>query len=61
LDVHNKTITVCVLLIDAKGVIRQQIRTFGTMTCDLLAMSDWLTAEEVRLSGWAAPRGNRGR
>lgn len=47
LDVHSKTITVCVRRMDAKGTICQEIRTFGTMTHDLLALNDWLTAEGV--------------
>jgi transposase len=39
LDVHAKTVVAC-LIKDGK----KQTRTFSTMTDDLLALSDWLTA-----------------
>jgi transposase len=38
LDVHKKTVVACVRL----GSGTQETRTFGTMTTDLLALSDWL-------------------
>ena len=41
LDVHAKTVVAC-LIRDGK----KQTRTFSTMTDDLLALSDWLTAAE---------------
>ena len=41
LDVHKKTIAACVLRLEGKTKNRQQ-RTFGTMTRDLLSLSDWL-------------------
>jgi transposase len=44
LDVHKKTVVVCVLIPDGQGGWGQEIRTFGTMTVDLLALSDWLLA-----------------
>jgi transposase len=47
LDVHKKTVVACVRRIDATGPARQEIRTFGTMTCDLLALSDWLAEQGV--------------
>ena len=37
LDVHKKTVVARVRRIDAAGQARQEIRTFGTMTGDLLA------------------------
>ncbi len=40
LDVHKKSITAC--LLTPKG---KEIKTFGTMTDDLLEMADWLVAE----------------
>jgi transposase len=40
IDVHAQTALVCLLKDDAKTV-----RTFSTMTDDLLALLDWLTAE----------------
>ena len=42
LDVHQKTIVACVRLSQPQGGIVEQVRTFGTMTGDLLDMSDWL-------------------
>ena len=43
LDVHKKTVVACVLVTDAEGVVQRRVRTFGTMTADLLALSDWLS------------------
>lgn len=37
LDVHKKSVTACLITPDGK-----EIRTFGTMTPDLLEMGDWL-------------------
>ena len=42
LDVHKKVIAACVLLSDERGRKRRELRTFGTMTRDLLALADWL-------------------
>jgi transposase len=42
LDVHNKTVVACVLRTRADGTLERLVRTFGTMTADLLALSDWL-------------------
>jgi transposase len=47
LDVHKKTVVACCITPDAKGGKRSEIRTFGTMTADLLALSDWLAAQCV--------------
>jgi transposase len=47
LDVHSKSLAVCVRRIDDHGEIHAEVRTFGTMTRDLLALCDWLTAEGV--------------
>jgi transposase len=44
LDVHKKTVVACVVIPDGQGGRVQEIRTFGTMTVDLLALSDWLLA-----------------
>jgi transposase len=46
-DVHSMTVAVCLRCVDQFGKVRKEIRTFGTMTRDLLALSDWLTAERV--------------
>ncbi len=44
LDVHKNSVVACVLTPDPTGGRHQQTRTFGPMTADLLALSDWLTA-----------------
>jgi transposase len=47
LDVHKKSITACVLLRNATGQGRQEIRRFETMTRDLLELADWLQSHQV--------------
>jgi len=47
LDVHKDTVVVCVRRVDAKGKMRQQTRTFGAMTGQLLELADWLAQEGV--------------
>ena len=42
LDVHKKVIVACLLLLEPDGELRKEIRKFGTMTEDLLALLDWL-------------------
>lgn len=42
LDVHKKTVVACRLWVDAAGVVQRNLRTFGTMTGDLLVLRDWL-------------------
>jgi transposase len=44
LDVHKKTVVACVLTPNGQGDWGQEIRTFGTMTVDVLTLSDWLLA-----------------
>lgn len=44
LDVHKKTVVACRLQTHPNGRKEQEIRTFTTMTCDLLALLDWLLA-----------------
>jgi len=48
LDVHQRTVVACVLLSQADGTVQREVRTFGTMTAELLALADWLTALEVQ-------------
>ena len=38
---------VCVLRCEENGARKQQVRSFGTMTKDLLALADWLKEEGV--------------
>lgn len=47
LDVHKKTVSVCILLADGSGPRRSQVRTFATFTRDLLALADWLREHGV--------------
>lgn len=42
LDVHKKSVYACVIWSQAEGKKRQQVRSFGTMTADLLELADWL-------------------
>jgi transposase len=43
LDVHKRTVVVCVIIAGAKGHRHKEWRTFSTMTPDLLLLRDWLT------------------
>ena len=47
LDVHKQTVVACVFTPGPKGKPQKEIRTFGTMTQDLLALADWLSAKGV--------------
>jgi transposase len=42
LDVHKRTVVACVRHTTTEGALEQEVRTFGAMTADLLALSDWL-------------------
>lgn len=42
LDVHKKTVVVCVMLTAPDGSVRKETRTFATLTRDLLLLRDWL-------------------
>jgi transposase len=44
LDVHKKTVVACLLRPRADGQPAKAIRTFSTMTADLVALADWLAA-----------------
>ncbi len=47
LDVHKKTVVACCMTPGPQGEKLVETRTFGTMTADLLALSDWLTREQI--------------
>lgn len=47
LDVHKKTVVAAIIVPGEQGGLRKEVRTFGSMTSDLLALSDWLMACEV--------------
>jgi transposase len=44
LDVHKKTIVAAVVVLGVDGSWQTAKRTFGSMTAELLALSDWLLA-----------------
>jgi transposase len=48
LDVHKKTLVACIRRTGPDGAVDSQVRTFSTMTADLLALSDGLEAAGVR-------------
>jgi transposase len=48
-EVHKKNVVVCLIRPDGSGGFGKEIRKFGTMTEDLLVLSDWLRAEEVKV------------
>ncbi len=47
LDVHKESVSVCVRRLGTGGKVDSEVRTFGTMTADLLAMGDWLAEHGV--------------
>ena len=47
LDVHKRTVVACVRRVEPTGRAREWVQTFGTMTGELLALSDWLAAHGV--------------
>jgi transposase len=52
IDVHKKTVVVCARWVDPGGRPVSEVRTYPTMTADLLAMVDWLAslgAEKVAM------------
>jgi len=46
-DVHKKTVVVCVLITREDGSVEKHLRTFSTMTADLLALDEWLRGLQV--------------
>jgi transposase len=47
LDVHKQTVVACVLNSSQTGQLHKTVRTFGTLTDELLALGEWLTSEVV--------------
>jgi len=47
IDVHKANVVVCVRCCDRPGKPSEEVRTFSTMTRDLLALSDWLAEHGV--------------
>ena len=49
LDVHKDSVFVCVRRLLANDEVVEEVRHFGTMTADLLALLDWLVASGVTI------------
>jgi transposase len=47
LDVHKKTVVVCVRLVGDHGMLTTHTRTFGTTTAELLQLGAWLLSLQV--------------
>jgi transposase len=47
LDVHKRTVVACARRVGPDGAAVREVRTFGTTTGELLALSDWLEARGV--------------
>ena len=47
LNVHKKTVVACILITSQDGSVQKKVRTFSTMTVELLALVDWLHASQV--------------
>jgi transposase len=46
LDVHKKTIRVCLQIWEANGQPQKEFRTYKTTTEEILALADWLTGQD---------------
>lgn len=47
IDVHKRSVTVCVVITNAAGQAEKETRVFETMTRDLEGLADWLQARAV--------------
>lgn len=47
LDVHKNTVVAWVMITGPDGKVQSASRTFGTMTAEVLALSDWLKGQGV--------------
>jgi len=47
LDVHKKVVVIAIIVPDGAGGLFKETRSFGTMTADLLGLSDWLMSHGV--------------
>jgi transposase len=47
LDVHKKSVVACIRRVAPTGQVTRELRTFGTMTKDILELGDWLKAHGV--------------
>jgi transposase len=46
-DVHKREVVACLVSTEPDGTMRKEVRAFGTMTPDILALADWLAAHGV--------------
>lgn len=44
LDVHKRTVVACLITPGPAGKLNKEVRTFSTVTADLLRLADWLLA-----------------
>ena len=44
IDVHKKMLVACLITLSANGERHKEMRTFRTVTNELLELLDWLTA-----------------
>ncbi|MGI5186139.1 IS110 family transposase [Dactylosporangium sp. CA-152071] len=54
IDVGKRDVKACIRVPDAHGRWRVEVRTFTTMTGDLLRLRDWLAAEGITTVGMEA-------
>lgn len=47
LDVHKKTVVVCIIVPEGQDNWHSEVRTFKTTTGELLQMADWLRAHAI--------------
>ena len=47
LDVHKKTVVACARRTGPDGAVAHEVRTYRTVTADLIALADWLAAQGV--------------
>ena len=47
LDIHKRTVVACLITPGPGGAPMKEVRSFGTMTDDLLRLADWLAANGV--------------
>jgi transposase len=47
LDIHQQTVVACLIVPGPNRKAQQAIRTFGTLTEELLALADWLAEHGV--------------
>ena len=44
LDIHKRTVVACLIVPGPTGAPTKEVRSFGTMTDELLQLADWLAA-----------------